>query len=50
MADFEAKDEVVGLKCSIYHVYHEKCLEDQLKTKDKKCAMCRAKIEKLKVE
>ena len=44
MCDFEAEDKVKGLKCSKYHVYHEKCLQDLLSSGDGNCALCRVPI------
>lgn len=44
MMDYKPNQKVVGLACSKLHMYHEECLESQIKARDHKCAMCRARI------
>jgi hypothetical protein len=44
-------DQLVrGLKCSILHVYHVKCLNKLTKSNIKECSLCRVKLEIRKID
>jgi len=41
ITDFDVYDQVIGLKCSILHIYHKDCLKQMISQGENKCSMCR---------